>query len=71
MNVGIVKRLPAVRNYGFVINEGSREEVFFHRTAVAEDGFDQLGSGQRVRFEIVSDPRNVNKQIAVNVAPVE
>lgn len=72
MAIGIVKRLPNVQNYGFVIPEGTTgEEIFFHRTAVADDGFDELRQGQRVRFEIVPDPRNATKQQAVKVEPAD
>lgn len=72
MAIGTVKRLPSVRNYGFVVPEGTTgEEIFFHRTAVADDAFDQLRHGQRVRFEVVPDPRNAGKPQAVNVTPVE
>ena len=72
MSTGTVKRIPNVRNYGFVVVEDDpAEEVFFHRTAVVNDGFDQLRQGQRVTFEIVTDPRNATKRQAVGVKPVE
>lgn len=71
MATGIVKRLPNVQNYGFVVLEGTPgEELFFHRTSVAGDGFDELRQGQRVRFEIVPDPRNATKRQAVEVTPL-
>ncbi len=72
MATGTVKRIPNVRNYGFVLPEGTTgEEVFFHRSAVADDGFDQLRHGQRVRFELAPDPRNATKRQAVDVTPEE
>ena len=72
LSTGTVKRIPNVRNYGFVVVEGDPgEEVFFHRTAVADDGFDRLRHGQRVAFAIVPDPRNVNKRHAVGVTPID
>ena len=73
MAIGTVKRVPNVRNYGFVVvgGDGSTEEIFFHRTQVAGDRFDQLQPGQRVRFEIVRDPRDTTKRRAVDVTPVE
>lgn len=70
MATGTVKRIPNVQNYAFVMPEGAPgEEVFFHRTAVADDGFDEIRQGQRVTFEIVQDPRNAGKRQAVKVAP--
>ena len=71
MSTGTVKRVPHVTNYGFVVGDEPAEEIFFHRTAVADDGFDRLRSGQRVAFEVVRDPRNVNKRQAVGVTPVD
>jgi len=69
---GTVKRIPAVKNYGFVVPENTPgEEVFFHRSAVADDGFDQLRQGQRVTFDLVPDTRNAGKQQAVNVTPTD
>ncbi len=72
MPKGTVKRIPAVKNYGFVVPEHSQgEEVFFHRSAVANDGFDDLRQGQRVTFEVVPDSRNTGKQQAVDVKPAD
>ncbi len=73
MAIGTVKRVPNVRNYGFVVvgGDGNTEEIFFHRTQVTGDRFDQLQPGQRVRFEIVRDPRDTTKRRAVDVTPVE
>lgn len=73
MASGTVKRVPNVKNYGFIVvgEEPTTEEVFFHRTGVADDAFDQLSNGQRVTFELVRDERDTSKRRAVDVAPVE
>ncbi len=71
MPTGTVKRLPSVKNYAFVVQDGTTEEVFFHRTAVVDGRFDQLRHGQRVRFEVAPDPRNATKRQATGVTPVE
>ena len=73
MAIGIVKRVPRVKNYGFVLvgGEDGPEEVFFHRTSVADDRFDELEAGQKVSFEVVRDPKDSTKQRAVQVTPVE
>jgi len=69
---GNVKRLSNVTKYAFVVVEGGpSEELFFHRSAVADDAFDQLRQGQRVTFDVVPDPRNANKRQAVDVKPAE
>ena len=73
MAIGIVKRVPNVKNYGFVLvgGEDGPEEIFFHRTSVADNRFDELQPGQKVRFELVRDPKDTSKQRAVQVTPVE
>ena len=71
MSTGTVKRIPNVKNYAFVVVEdGPTEEVFFHRSVVADDRFDDLQQGQRVTFQIVPDPRNAGKRQAVDVRPI-
>ena len=71
MATGTVKRLPNVKNYAFVqADDTPGEEIFFHRTVVADDGFDELRQGQRVTFDLVNDPRNAGKRQAVAVTPV-
>ena len=71
MPTGTVKRIPNVKNYAFVVEDGATEEVFFHRTAVVDGLFDELRHGQRVQFEIGPDPRNATKRQATGVRPVE
>jgi cold shock CspA family protein len=70
---GVVKRVPNVKNYGFVLvgGEDGPEEIFFHRTSVADGKFDELLPGQQVKFEIARDPRDSTKRRAVEVTPVE
>lgn len=46
---GTVARLFPEADYGFLVSaEG--DEVYFHRNSVADDGFDRLQVGTRVRF---------------------
>ena len=60
------------RGFGFVAADAGRtdETLFFHRSAVADDGFDRLRAGQRVRFDQGPDPRDPTRQRAVRVTPV-
>jgi cold shock CspA family protein len=41
----------AEKDYGF-IDAGGGTDVYFHRNAVADEGFDQLTVGDEVRFAI-------------------
>lgn len=74
MAIGTVKTVPNVKNYAFIIRDGEtaveNREIFFHRTSVAEDGFDNLRDGQRVNFEEERDPRDTSRRRAVRVTPV-
>ena len=50
---GIIQRIIKERNYGFIEVEGEENNIFFHRTGVAEDvDFDDLHDGDEVEFEV-------------------
>ncbi len=53
---GQVNKLKADRGFGF-IRTSSGEDLFFHQSAVADGGFDNLREGQEVTFETESSPR--------------
>ena len=53
MAQGVVKKVVADRGFGFI--SGERGDVFFHHSAVEEDGFDNLQEGQTVEFEIEAE----------------
>ena len=59
------------RGFGYIArdNNGDRADLFFHRSAVAGDGFALLREGQHVSFDEEPDPRDRNRQRAVNVQP--
>ncbi|HEU0115215.1 MAG TPA: cold shock domain-containing protein [Thermomicrobiales bacterium] len=67
-------RVASIRDqgFGFITRDDApaARDLFFHRTAVENDGFDQLRPGQRVRFDEAPDPRDPTRQRAVHVAPV-
>ena len=47
---GTIKRLVRDRGFGFIRGDGG-QEWFFHRSAVTDGSFYQLGEGQRVTFD--------------------
>lgn len=67
---GTVKWFNAVKGYGFIVNDEGGEEVFVHYSAIVKDGFKTLRDGQKVTFEMGSDPEN-GKLRATNVTPLE
>jgi CspA family cold shock protein len=59
MPQGTIKTLTD-RGFGFILPEGETardQDLFFHRSDVEQIDFDQLRHGQRVRYELGTDPR--------------
>ena len=67
MNNGTVKWSNAEKGYGFITNDASGEDVFVHYSSIVSEGYKSLNEGQKVTFEMESDPRDSRKLRAVNV----
>ena len=67
MNKGTVKWFNAEKGYGFITNDANGEDVFVHFSAIQVDGFKTLEEGQKVTFDVESDPKDSRKLRAVNV----
>ena len=68
MNTGTVKWfLTQRRGFGFIKNDNGGDDVFVHFSAIQTEGFKSLEEGQKVTFDIESDPRNSSKLRAANV----
>ena len=67
MNNGTVKWFKAEKGYGFITNDASGEDVFVHYSSIVSEGYKSLNEGQKVTFEMESDPRDSRKLRAVNV----
>ena len=67
MNEGTVKWFNAEKGFGFIKNDNGGDDVFVHFSAIQTEGFKSLEEGQKVTFDIESDPRNSSKLRAVNV----
>ena len=64
---GKVKMFNKEKGYGFITNDANGEDVFVHFSAIQVDGFKTLEEGQKVTFDVESDPKDSRKLRAVNV----
>lgn len=52
MKTGTVKWFNNAKGYGFIVADGSGEDVFAHFSCIEMDGYKTLKAGQPVSFEI-------------------
>jgi CspA family cold shock protein len=57
MTVGTVKFFNEQKGFGFITTDDGSGDVFVHISAVERAGWRSLNEGQRVSFDIVTDPR--------------
>lgn len=69
MATGTIKTMREDKGFGFIKREGAGAggDLFFHRTAVVNDAYDQLREGDQVSFDEEPDPRDPTRRRAVNV----
>lgn len=70
MNTGKVKWFNAEKGYGFITNDDGGADIFVHYSAIVADGFKALAEGDKVSFDLESDPKDSRKQKAVNVKKI-
>lgn len=70
MAEGTIKTLTD-RGFGFIQQDGSREDIFFHQSALVDVTMDQLRQGDRMSYTAEPDPRGGARQRAVDVRRVE
>ena len=71
MNNGTVKWFNAEKGFGFIANDEGGVDVFVHFSAIQTDGYRTLDEGQKVTFEVETDPKNPSKLRAANVCKVD
>ena len=68
MATGTVKLFNPTKGYGFITPDDGGKDVFVHITEVERAGMTSLTEGQKVSFEVISDPRGLK---AADLAAVE
>lgn len=58
MATGVVKWFDVDKGYGFLKPDDKSPDVFIHITALKRAGIEDLQDGQRVSYELVSNPKN-------------
>ena len=64
---GKVKWFNTEKGYGFITNDASGVHVFVRYSSIDSEGYKSLDEGQKVTFEMESDPRDSRKLRAVHV----
>lgn len=67
MYKGTVKWFNESKGFGFISNDEGGDDVFVHFSSIAGNGFKTLSEGQKVSFDVESDPKNPSKLRAANV----
>jgi cold shock protein len=60
MKTGTVKFFNVAKGFGFIVEDGSNQEIFLHVTGLV----DQVRDGDKVSFEVAEGKKGLN---AVNV----
>jgi cold shock protein len=69
MATGTVKFFNAQKGFGFIVQDGGGPDVFVHISAVERAGMSNLVEGQKLSFDIETDPRK-GKSAAANLRAV-
>jgi cold shock protein len=70
MMSGYVRHWIADRGFGFIHNDDTAGDIFVHISVVERSGYCALTPGQRIKFEVGTNPRN-GKSCAVNLELIE
>ncbi len=69
MSVGKIKKIVQDKGFGFIQTDAG-QDVFFHHSTVADQGFDTLSEGQQVEYTVddAATPRGKGPR-ATSVVP--
>ncbi len=64
MATGTVKWFNNAKGYGFILPEGSGDDLFIHYSSIQMDGYKSLKAGQVIDYDIQAGPKGMH---AVNI----
>lgn len=62
MTQGKVKWFNNAKGFGFVVPEGTSDDVFAHFSQIKMDGFKTLKTGQTVKFDLIKSDKGFQAQ---------
>ncbi|MGY3724598.1 cold-shock DNA-binding protein family [Granulicatella balaenopterae] len=68
MKTGTVKWFNNEKGYGFLVEDGTNEEVFVHFTGINSEGFKTLEDNQQVTYDVAEGVRGLQ---ATNVTVIK
>jgi CspA family cold shock protein len=68
MTIGKVKWFNNSKGFGFVVPEGTEDDVFAHFSQIQMEGYKTLKTGQDVEFELVDGDKGKQAQ---NIRPIQ
>ena len=66
MACGKVKWFNNAKGFGFIVEDGSDDDIFAHFSTIQMDGYKTLKAGQDVTFVLEQGPKGLH---ATNIAP--
>lgn len=63
---GTVKWFNNAKGYGFIVADGSDEDLFAHHSAIQMEGYRTLKAGQAVKFDTIPGEKGLH---AINIQP--
>ena len=67
MAAGSVKWFNDKKGFGFIVPDGSEQDVFVHYSSIQQEGFKTLAEGERVEFELYEDVKGARARDVTRV----